>query len=158
MQLSSPAFKHGGVIPTRHTGDAADISPPLQWTDVPPGAAELALIVDDPDAPTDEPWVHWVIYGIAAEQEGLPEGVERAMEPAIVPGAKQGRNTWDRDNIGYRGPAPPRGHGVHHYRFRLYALDRPLSLPSGATKKQLLDAMRRAKVLAEVELVGTYKR
>lgn len=155
LALSSSAFRNGEAIPRRHTGDGPDVSPALSWTGVPPGAVELALIVDDPDAPTPQPWVHWVIYRIPASASGLAEGVPPVPSPAQPAGALQGRNSWN--TLGYRGPAPPRGHGVHHYHFRLYALDAALNVQAGLDKEALRAAMR-GHVIAEAELIGTYQR
>jgi hypothetical protein len=158
MQISSIAFEGGKRVPTRHTGDGVDVSPPLTWSSLPEGTAELALICDDPDAPTAEPWVHWVIYKIPADQSGLPEKVEPVQSPKTVPGAMQGVNSWSSGRtVGYRGPAPPPGHGTHHYHFTLYALDGPLKVKPGLTKAGLLAAMS-GHILAEAELVGTYER
>jgi Raf kinase inhibitor-like YbhB/YbcL family protein len=153
--LSSRAFSSGQPVPKRHTGDGEDLSPPLSWSGLPAQTVELALIVDDPDAPSPQPWVHWVIYKIAATENGLPEGVHGKPAPSFPAGAEQGKNSWG--TIGYRGPAPPKRHGVHRYFFRLYALDAPLDLAGGLDKPGLLKAMD-GHVLAEAELVGTYER
>jgi len=155
ITVTSPAFRANQAIPQKYTGDGQDVSPPLELAGIPAEAKELALICDDPDAPRPEPWVHWVIYKIPPATTSLPEGVDRAEQPAGVPGAVQGRNDWG--TIGYRGPAPPRGHGVHHYHFKVYALDAPLEVRAGLTKDELLRAMR-GHILAEGELVGTYER
>jgi hypothetical protein len=155
MVIQSTAFAHNGKIPTRFTGDGEDVSPELRWSAVPASVKELALICDDPDAPTPEPWVHWLIYKIPATAAGLPENVAKSASPASPAGAVQGRNSWGK--VGYGGPAPPRGHGVHHYHFKVYALDAPLSLAAGQERKQLLAAMK-GHVVAEAELVGTYQR
>ncbi|MEW6278158.1 MAG: YbhB/YbcL family Raf kinase inhibitor-like protein [Candidatus Eremiobacterota bacterium] len=155
MQIVSCDIDPGQAIPILHTGDGRDLSPALGWSRVPPGARELVLICDDPDAPTAEPFVHWVLYGLPPDCTWLPRGLapqERLEEP---PGALQGRNSFR--SIGYRGPAPPVGHGVHHYHFRLYALDEPTGLPPGATRADLVKAMQ-GHVLAQAELVGTYER
>jgi hypothetical protein len=155
ITITSAAFKAGGVVPSKHTGEGEDVSPALQWTGVPQNAKQLALICDDPDAPVAEPWVHWVIYGLPANCAGLPEAMpkdETLKEPA---GAVQGKNDFGK--IGYGGPMPPRGHGTHHYHFKLYALDTALNLPPGQTKKQLLAAMK-GHILAQGELIGTYSR
>lgn len=155
INLHSPAFAAGACIPRKHTADGSNLSPPLQWTGVPSTAKELALIVDDPDAPREMPWVHWVAYRIAPATVALPEGVppaERVAQPASM---LQGVNSWGR--IGYGGPEPPRGHGVHHYRFRIYALDDTLDRKPGSTREALLAAME-GHVLATGELVGTYER
>jgi Raf kinase inhibitor-like YbhB/YbcL family protein len=153
--LTSQAFGTGKTIPRRHTGDGEDLSPPLSWSGLPPETAELALIVDDPDAPGREPWVHWVICKIAATEPGLAEGVHPKPAPGFPTGAVQGKNSWG--TIGYRGPAPPRGHGVHRYVFKLHALDAPLVLAAGLDKPALLKAMA-GHILAEGELIGTYQR
>jgi Raf kinase inhibitor-like YbhB/YbcL family protein len=155
LSVRSPAFTEGHSIPRRHTGDGEDLSPPLSWSTLPTGTKELALIVDDPDAPTGEPWVHWVIYGIPATAEELPEGVAPVSNPPVPAGAIQGKNTWGTP--GYRGPAPPKGHGVHHYHFKLYALDAPLGLEPGLDKHDLMLAMS-GHILGHGELVGTYQR
>ena len=131
MKLESSALAAGAKFDKRFTGDGSDVSPPLAWHNPPAGTRQFALICDDPDAPSPRPWVHWVIYGIAADVHGLPEGLPaepRLTEPA---GAMQGRNTWTSGRvIGYRGPAPPPGK-PHHYHFRLYALDAPLDVKPG---------------------------
>mgnify|MGYP006289371545 CR=1 FL=1 len=154
--LTSSAFKHGQPIPVEHTGDGEDISPPLAWENAPEQTTEFALIVDDPDAPGAEPWVHWVLYRIPFDRTSLPEAVpmQARLEGELV-GMLQGRN--DFGETGYGGPAPPRGHGVHHYRFTLYALDAPLNLPPGAAKSELLAAMEGA-VVGEARLTGTCER
>lgn len=155
IAIRSSAFVEGHPIPVRHTGDGEDISPALTWTKPPKGTVELALIVDDPDAPGEEPWVHWVLCGIPAGAEQLPEGFRGATSPAQAIEFVQGKNSWGTE--GYRGPAPPKGHGTHHYHFKLYALDAPLGVSAGIDKKALLEAMS-GHVLARGELVGTYHR
>jgi Raf kinase inhibitor-like YbhB/YbcL family protein len=158
LKLTSTAFTQGHPIPKQYTGEGADVSPPLSWSELPEGTKELALICDDPDAPTAEPWVHWVIYKIPATAKGLPEGVPRKPRPKEPAGALQGKNSWTGgENIGYRGPMPPPGHGVHHYYFKLYALDSHVSLEPGADKKTLLNAIRE-RIIAEGVLMGTYQR
>jgi hypothetical protein len=156
--ITSSAFKPGDRIPQRHAypDEGKNVSPALSWTGVPPATQELALICDDPDAPTAKPWVHWVLYKIAATAVGLPEGIPAEPKELKNPaGALQGLNDWKR--VGWGGPLPPEGHGTHHYHFKLYALDAPLALEAGATKDELLRAMT-GHVLAEGELVGTYRR
>ena len=146
MSLTSPAFKGGGTIPRSFTCDGADRSPALDWTGVPAGARSLVLICDDPDAPVGN-WVHWVLYGLPASAKGLSEG-------GAVEGAVLGKNSWGRN--AYGGPCPPPGK-PHRYFFRLYALDAPLALTSGADKAQVEAAMK-GHVLAMAELMGTYGR
>lgn len=155
MHVKSDAFASGGRIPQTFTEDGKDLSPPLAWDHVPQGTAALALICDDPDAPSREPWVHWVIYNIAGAARSLPEGLPPDAGASQAGGAVQGKNSWG--TVGYRGPAPPRKHGPHHYHFRLYALDAPLSLERGASKSELMAAMK-GHVLAEGETVGVYER
>lgn len=155
QSLRAPAFNEGRPIPVRHTEDGEDLSPELIWSGLPKGTKELALIVDDPDAPTPEPWVHWLICKIPAEAAGLAEGIPAEGHLEMPPGAVQGKNSWG--TVGYRGPAPPEGHGTHHYHFKLYALDAALDVGPGLEKKALLDAMS-GHVLSHRELVGTYKR
>lgn len=158
MRIESPAFGHEQDIPTRYTGEGADVSPPLHWSGVPDGTRELALICDDPDAPTEQPWVHWVIYKLPPDTDGLPEDVpaDSRLEAPVT--AFQGRNTWSEgQTIGYRGPLPPAGHGTHHYHFKLYALDTRLDLDPGVDKMTLRQAIS-GHVLAEAELIGKYER
>jgi len=155
LTVSSPAFAQGQPIPRQYTAEGRDVSPPLAWSEAPSGTKEWALIVDDPDAPRPQPWVHWLIYGIPAHLKRLPEDVPKAERVSVPAGCLQGKNSWNR--IGYGGPEPPRGHGVHHYHFKLYALDSELNLAPGLEKDPLLEAMR-GHILAEGELIGTYER
>jgi len=148
IQITSAAFAHGQPIPRKFTGDGENKSPPLQWSGLPQGTRELALIVDDPDAPTPQPFVHWVLYHIPSDQPGLLEG-------NVPQGALQGRNSFDK--LAYGGPAPPPGHGTHHYHFKLYALDQPLDVQPELDKDALNRAMA-GRILDQGELVGTYER
>ena len=157
ISITSTAFEPGKPIPKNYTGEGEDLSPPLAWSKVPQGTKEIALICDDPDAPTSEPWVHWLIYKVPADATGLPEGLPRQKKLQAPPGAIQGVNMFPSDNIGYRGPMPPKGHGTHHYHFKLYAVDKPLSTPPGADKKALLADLH-DHVLDHGELIGTYQR
>jgi Raf kinase inhibitor-like YbhB/YbcL family protein len=153
VQLRSPSFADGSRIPVKYTGDGEDISPPLEWSQAPANTKELALICDDPDAPTPQPWIHWVLYRIPNDTTSLSEGVSHS---ATIPGV-EGKNSWKSGKtIGYRGPAPPR-HGVHHYHFRLYAIDTALTYPARMDKQAVLSAIQ-GHVLAQAELVGTYER
>lgn len=155
LQVRSDAFGADQPIPRKFTADGRNVSPPLQWSGAPVETQEFAMIVDDPDAPRPQPWVHWVIYKIPANATTLAEGVtpsERVSDPG---GALQGRNSWGK--IGYGGPEPPHGHGVHHYHFKVYALDTKLDLQPGLEKDELLAAIQ-GHVLAEGELIGTYER
>ncbi|MBN2583664.1 MAG: YbhB/YbcL family Raf kinase inhibitor-like protein [Planctomycetes bacterium] len=153
--LTSTAFKDGKPIPVKYTGDGKNVSPPLAWAKPPEGTQQFALICDDPDAPRKDPWVHWVIYGLAADVSALPEALATGARLEKPLAALQGKNS--SGSTAYRGPAPPKGHGVHHYHFKLYALKSKLELKPGLTKEELLKAMK-DHVLAEAELVGTYER
>jgi len=121
IEVSSPAFEPGGTIPKKHTGEGQDASPPLKWSSLPQGTKQLAIVCDDPDAPIQKPFVHWVVYKIPVNQKGLPEGGTE--------GALEGIN--DFDGTGYDGCMSPRGHGVHHYHFKVYALDIELGYTGG---------------------------
>lgn len=152
MKLTSTAFAPNGEIPIVHTCEGRDRAPPLAWSDVPVGAASLALVVDDPDAPDPAApkmtWVHWLLYDIPPPAGGLPEGGAPLPE-----GTREGQNDWHR--TGYGGPCPPVGR--HRYFFKLYALDTSLSFAHPPTKQQLEQAMK-GHVLAHAELIGTYAR
>jgi Raf kinase inhibitor-like YbhB/YbcL family protein len=147
--FSTTSFSDGGVIPSRHSCEGADESPPLSWSAPPDGARSFALIVDDPDAPVGT-WVHWLLWDIPASTQSLPQGFE--------PGSfgVSGRNDFGRR--GYGGPCPPRGHGPHRYFFRLYALDQAtLGLAEGSSRQALENALA-GHVLAKAEYMGTYER
>lgn len=153
LSLTSTAFSHGGEIPTRHTCQDEDTSPPLAWRDVPPGTQSLALIVDDPDAPDpQEPqmtYVHWVVYNLPGDARELAAGVSGSAMPS---GAREGTNDWNRP--GWGGPCPPIGR--HRYFHKLYALDTVLPDLGAATKPELEQAME-DHVLDRAELMGTYE-
>ena len=155
LKLTSTTFTHDGEIPTRHTCEGEDVSPPLGWQGAPAETKSFVLIVDDPDAPDPEKpkmtWVHWVLFNIPPGARGLPG--EISPDAALENGARHGTNDFGR--LGYGGPCPPGG--THRYFFKLYALDTRLDLASGITKAQLVDAME-GHVLAEAQLMGKYKR
>ncbi len=151
MQLTSTAFADGQTIPKKYTADGEDVSPPLRWSGAPEGTRSLALICDDPDAPRGT-WVHWVLYGLSPDTRELTEGVP--PDPDLAAGARQGVNDFRR--TGYGGPSPPPGK-PHRYFFKLYALDSVPDLKAGATKAQLVGAMK-GHVVGEGQLVGTYGR
>jgi Raf kinase inhibitor-like YbhB/YbcL family protein len=160
LELTSSAFGHGQRIPVDYTHDGMNVSPDLAWSRAPERTRSFALICDDPDAPTAEPFVHWVIFDIPSDQRRmprleLPEGVSKEAKPPEVAGAVQGTN--DFGHFGYDGPSPPPGHGTHHYHFSLYALDRILDLQAGCRKADVLRAMK-GHVLAQGELIGIYSR
>jgi len=143
MELTSTAFKNDGLIPAGHSYHGGNISPPLTIARVPVGAASLALICDDPDAPAGT-WVHWVVWNLDPKTHQIPQG-------ALPAGAILGKNSWGKTQWG--GPAPPSG--THHYVFKLYALKEPLLLKPGANASALTAAMK-GKILAEARWVGLY--
>lgn len=143
MTLASPAFTEGETIPKPFTRDGADKSPALQIKDVPEKGKSLALIMDDPDAPSGT-FTHWVLFNISPTTKEIHEDAPPVM-------ATQGRNDWDE--IGYGGPKPPSGE--HRYFFKLFALDRVLSLSRGAKKSEVEKAME-GHILEEAELMGRY--
>lgn len=146
MELRSDAFDDGGPIPTLYAREGREESPPLTWSGVPGEAEALALLCEDPDAPSEEPFAHWVVFNIPPETEGMRKG-------GPVPGI-EGVN--DFHECGYGGPMPPPGDGPHAYRFRLFALDETLSLRSGAHRRDLLQAVE-GHTLSEATLTGTYE-
>ena len=154
LTLTSPAFTDRGAIPERYSCDGEDLSPALNWSDLPVGTRSLALIVDDPDAPDPAApkmvWVHWVLYNLPIDVSGLSEAVNPGKLP---PGTLEGLNDWQRN--GYGGPCPPIGR--HRYFHRLYALDTVLPDLGSPTKQALIDAMQ-GHILEQAELLGTYQR
>lgn len=152
MYIKSPAFEEMKLIPIKYTCNGKDISPALSWRDLPPGTKSLVLIVDDPDAPDPKApkmtWVHWVLYNIPPETDGLCEGIKRLPE-----GTLEGLNDWKR--TGYGGPCPPIG--THRYFFKLYALDVLLPDLKKPTKTKLLKVIK-GHILGEAQLIGTYQR
>lgn len=149
--LKSPAFAQGQTIPSKYTCDGMDISVPLSWTAPPAGTRSLALIVEDPDAPGGT-WIHWVLYNIPAQTRELPQSVPHQAQAQN--GMEQGVNDFQR--TGYGGPCPPPGPS-HRYHFLLYALSQKLPLPPGATKLQVMTALK-PYVLGETKLIGRYGR
>jgi Raf kinase inhibitor-like YbhB/YbcL family protein len=147
-QLTSGAFEAGKPIPARFSCEGADLSPDLHWTDPPAGAKSLALILEDPDAPGGR-FIHWVAFNLSASDRQLAGGT-----PAGAKGLLQGRNDFGKNGFG--GPCPPKGQ-THRYYFRLYALDRQLSLKAGASADELRAAIQ-GHLLGETELMGTFQR
>lgn len=157
IEVTSSSLKAGEPVPVDHTADGKNISPALTWSHVPVATKELAVICEDPDAPTPVPFVHWVVYKIPPTAKGLPENLPidpAAPMPSEIAGAIQGVSGFRRPI--YRGPAPPAGK-VHHYHFIVYALDVVLDLQPGLNKTQLLEAMK-GHVIGQGELVATYER
>jgi Raf kinase inhibitor-like YbhB/YbcL family protein len=151
LGLSSHAFANGATIPPEFTCRGADKSPPLGWSGAPEGTKALALIVEDPDAPSGT-FVHWVAFNLPADSTELAGGVPQTA--TLARGGEQGVNDFGR--VGYNGPCPPPG-GAHHYHFRLFALDSTVRLKPGATASALRRAMQ-GHVKAAADLVGIFSR
>jgi Raf kinase inhibitor-like YbhB/YbcL family protein len=148
MKLTSRAFENEGEIPEKYSKKAGNISPPLSWTGVPHGTRSLALIVDDPDAPSGV-FVHWLVYGISPRTTELEEGASRTGK--LPQGAGQGVNGFNE--MGYGGPQPPSG--THRYFFHLYALDTDSDVTT-ALSRQELDGLIEGHILEEAQLMGRY--
>ena len=149
FKLTSSVFKQGGRIPERYTCKAENISPDLAWTGVPKGTVTLALIMEDPDAAAN-PWVHWVLYNIDPKTGGLPEGAGMGNSGAVS-------GTTSFKAPGYGGPCPPVGRGDHHYYFTLYALSADPNLKPGATRDEVLSAIK-AITIEKATLMGLFSR
>jgi Raf kinase inhibitor-like YbhB/YbcL family protein len=147
IELRSPSFGDHHPIPARHAKDHDNLSPALEWSGVPEEAAELAVLCQDPDAPSGT-FTHWVLAGLQPTATGLAEGEHPA---AVV----EGRNDFGEE--GYGGPMPPVGHGAHRYLFRIYAASAPLGLTGSPSAEDLRRALD-GKELASGTLVGTYQR
>jgi Raf kinase inhibitor-like YbhB/YbcL family protein len=144
MKITSSAFQEGGNIPPKFTCDGGDSSPPLRIAEIPSGAKTLALVVDDPDAPSGL-FTHWIVWNISPQTKAIAEG--------SPPQGVQGTNDFGKSSYG--GPCPPSG--THRYYFKIFALDRELSLASG-TKRNQLDAAMKGHVVAQAELMGRYAK
>jgi Raf kinase inhibitor-like YbhB/YbcL family protein len=147
MTLSSPSFQKNASIPTQYTVQATNISPPLAWRNIPKGTISLALVCADPDAPNGN-WIHWVLFNIPSTFDYIEEG-----EGNLASQVRVGKNS--QGNLTYYGPNPPSG--MHHYHFKLYALDKVLDLKAGATEDELQKSMK-GHILEEATLVGLYQK
>lgn len=145
MKLESSAFGNNQNIPSKYTCDGDDINPPLAISDVPEGVKSLVLIIDDPDAPAGD-WVHWTLWNI-------DPGTKDIAENSIPAGGVEGMTDFGKP--GWGGPCPPTG--VHHYQFKLYALDSELGLGTNAKKADIEKAME-GHILGQTQLVGLYQR
>lgn len=154
LEVASDAFKANQPIPLRHSAYGQGVSPPLSWSKGPGGTRSYALILEDPDAPMAEPFVHWIMYAIPSDTRSLPEGIPGAARLEVPKGAIQGQNS--RGSTGYFGPRPPAG-SAHHYHFELFALDAMPELEPGADRQALLDAIS-DHVLAKGDLVGLFQK
>jgi Raf kinase inhibitor-like YbhB/YbcL family protein len=151
LHVASPAFANGQRIPERYSKSGDNISPPLEWRDAPRNTRSFALVIEDPDAPRGT-FRHWAVYNVPPAYQGLGEGSGSPQAAGPL-----GMAVNDFGNAGYDGPQPPRGHGPHHYHFRLFALDVPeLTLPAHASVKDVLDAAH-GHVIAEAQTIGTFQ-
>jgi Raf kinase inhibitor-like YbhB/YbcL family protein len=151
FRLASPAFAEGQRIPERYSRDGGNVSPPLEWHEAPRNTRSFAVVVEDPDAPRGT-FRHWAVYNVPPAYQGLGENTG-----SMNSGIPLEMAVNDFGNRTYDGPQPPQGHGVHHYHFRLLALDVPeLRLPAKATVKDVLDAAH-PHVIAAAETVGTFQ-
>ena len=146
LSLTSEAFANGQPIPQQYSCDGADQSPPLRWAEPPAATKGFALVVDDPDAPGGT-FRHWGAYDIPASTRSIAAGQQ--------PGT-QALNGFGKH--GYGGPCPPKGHGPHHYHFKLFALDTDKLGLSAGTKVEDVEKAAQQHALARGELVGTYER
>ena len=147
FRLRSAAFRNGDELDPSFTAAEEDaVAPPLEWSAPPEGTQELALVVEDPDAPSTEPFCHWLVWGLAPQRGKLLEG---EAPPRV------GKNAFG--NSEWLLPDPPTGQAAHDYVFQLFALDQPLALMPGATRDDLIGAME-GHVLAAAVLTGTYAR
>jgi len=146
LTITSPAFETHRPIPDRHASTGEDLAPELRWSGAPSGTQAFAVVVHDPDAPLVDGFTHWVAYGIAGDATGLPEGGGDA---------RAGTNSFGEQR--YNGPAPPAGHGTHHYYFWVYALDEDLDLEPGLERRALLERIA-SHVIEQARLIGTFKR
>lgn len=145
INISSPAFTEGEVIPSKYTCDGENINPPLEFSDIHESTASLTLIVSDPDAPDGE-FTHWIVYNIDPKDANIREGKSPAK-------AIEGLNTAGQS--GYTGPCPPSG--SHRYYFMVYALDIKLEIPAGADRRKIEEAIA-GHVIDQAELMGRYEK
>lgn len=156
ITVSSTAFEHHGMVPLAYSAYGDNTVPSISWSGLPAGTQQLALVMDDPIAPTPQPFVHWVAYNIPADAAGLPEGLTREAEVNVdgLEGMINGVNGLRQ--TGYFGPRPPKDGKLHAYHFRIYALDSELDLAAGLNKAELLEAID-GHVLATGMLMGHYE-
>ena len=159
MEITSTAFKNEGWIPKRYTSAGENLSPPLRWSGEPEECKGFAILCEDPDAKSPEnashPFIHWIAYQISPAISALPEGILQRERVGLPVSMDQGKNSFGE--IGYKGPLPPIGRGKHHYRFRIYALRKPLGIPPGASADEFYEALK-GHVIETAEWVGIYER
>jgi Raf kinase inhibitor-like YbhB/YbcL family protein len=146
LDLTSSAFQDGQPIPTQYSCDGADQSPPLSWGEPPPGTKSFALVVDDPDAPSGT-FRHWGAFDIPAGTRSIAAGQSVGTQTA---------NGFGKP--GYGGPCPPKGHGAHHYHFKLFALDTDRLGVSASASIADVEKAAQQHAIGQAELIGTYER
>jgi Raf kinase inhibitor-like YbhB/YbcL family protein len=144
VTITSASFAANAPIPVDHTCDGADQSPQLSWTSMPGTTRSIAVVLDDPDAPSGT-FTHWLLWNVAAETRTLP--------PGAMGGGMAGTNDFGK--VGYNGPCPPKGK-LHHYRFNVYGLDTILKLKA-TDKRSDLDTALHGHVVAQGMLAGTFE-
>jgi hypothetical protein len=145
MQLKSKAFEDGGMVPVKFTCEGPNVSPPLEFIDVPAKAKSLVLMIEDPDAEA-KPWVHWMVFNIPPDAKGFEEN-------SIAPGAEQG--LCNGNTLGYEGPCPPENE--HTYLFKLYAVDKMLDTNPTPDRKKVLEQIH-GHTIDEAVLEGRYQK
>jgi Raf kinase inhibitor-like YbhB/YbcL family protein len=146
LTVTSKSFPSSDAIPVDYTCDGADRSPQLTWSAPPAGTKSLAIVTDDPDAPGGD-FTHWLVFNLHPDVLALAEASDPAEQGGVV-----GLNSFNR--VGYSGPCPPRME-LHHYFFRVFALDAPLDAKPGSNR-EAVDAAMSGHVLAEGALMGTF--
>lgn len=160
MVLTSPVFKDQQLIPMGYTGEGEDISPPLEWSNIPENTREFVLVMEDLDAQSEEEhgqyFVHWLAYNISRNISSLPAGLlPNELRLRVPVSLEQGTNSFGK--IGFRGPMPPAGDGVHHYVFTLFALNTEVGVRPGLTKTRLFKAIG-DHIITSAKLTGIYER
>ncbi len=154
IELHADSFNDGQPIPELHGAEGGNVSPALHWSGSPAGTQSWALIVEDPDAPLPNPFVHWLVYNMPPSVMELPAAVSNEKQLS-KPAMMQGKNSSLK--LGYTGCAPPKGDTPHRYFFQLFALDAMLNIEPGAGRSELIGAME-GHVLVRGQLVGTFAR
>lgn len=151
MHIESTEFEDGGRLPDRFAADHENLSPPLNWSAPPMNTRSFAVVCEDPDAPTGS-FLHWAIYNIPGDVSSLPENASLTL--ANSDDIFQG--TSDAGTVGWFGPLPP-FEETHHYRFRLFALDRKTNIPAGISDEDVLNRLR-VDAIDESTITGLYSR
>ena len=145
MEITSEAFSNGEMVPKKYTCEGPNISPPLQFSDIPKGTKSLVLMIEDPDAEA-KPWVHWMVFNIPPDAKGFAEN-------SIATGAEQG--LCNGNTLGYEGPCPPENE--HTYVFKLYAVDKMLPTDPTPDRKKVLEQIQ-GHTIGEAVLEGRYQK